>query len=577
MTVVEELVSVLGLEIGEGALATLAKFRSAVTQGLAGVGGIVAALGAAFAGTVVSTAELGAEMLKVSNQIGISTDAVQELKYAADATNVSFESLTVGLKFLSKNAAEGGDASKRISEALGGVSMRNANGELKTADELLEAFADKIVSIKDPIEQVKVAMHGMHGQSGVEKMPLLKLGGAGIRKLREEARDLGAVLSKDTIVASDRFYKSLMKLKYAVMGVRNEVGTPFIDDFSDAIEWMTDRVRKARVWFMALTKTIRDLGQRFARIIEVGKQAFEIISKFITQMRLDKLADTVHWVELLEAALIGVATIAVIGAGATLASWLLAAAPFILIATLIGLIVDDIAHFVTGGDSVLGMADKWARRFDPKDAPEIKFFKALLALLFDLGDPAKWRRVGEAAIEGFMPLTEWAAKVRNIEPLKTIIDIVSGATTVGQKLSDGINRKIFGNGSDKSLFDPMAAPQPDFGSKPKDKAALEKYMQDHAFGNKPQDKDWRAKNLHDFGESPKDKAWREQQQHDAAIEDFRKSAQDRHAKNIEDFRQSITLHVHGANDPSDPEWAKKVQEIVDRANSDARAAISGGS
>lgn len=561
MTVVEELVSVLGLEIGENALSNLTKFRSAVTTGLAGIGGMVAALGAAFAGTVVSTAHWGVEVNKVAQQIGISTDAVQELKYAADATNVSWESMTVGLKFLSKNAAEGADASIRISEALGGVEMRNANGQLKTADELLEAFADKIAAIKDPIEQVKVAMHGMHGQSGVEKMPLLKLGGAGIRKLREEARDLGLVLNKETIDASDRFWKSLNKLKFALMGVRNEVGSPFIDDFTEALDDAAHIVRGTRIWFMELAKTIRDLGQRFGRVIEVGKHAFEVVRKFAMDNKLDKLADAVHWVELLEAAMVGIAVIGVASAGSVAASWLLAAAPFLLIATLIGLIVDDIAHFLTGGESVLGMADKWSRAFDPKDSNLIKLLKAALSFLFDLGDPAKWRRVVEAvkavggdvrkAIFGEDGIGGWFGKDPNDPSLRgTQHDprAVGGRVPVEAMTEEEF--KAFAAKQNTPTFRKGHDPVPLSGD---EQASAERYLQKLGMLKK-------GAKISDLTEDER-----------ASAADFLKG------KGLMAPYGVFNIHIHGADDPSDPAWQQKVRDVVDTAHSDTKAAITGGS
>lgn len=396
MTVVEELVSVLGLEIGDNALSTLSKFRAAVTQGLAGVGGIVAALGAAFAGTVVSVANLGLEIDTTSRKLGMGTDALQEYRYAADVTNVGIESLMTAMKFLSKNAAEGGDASKRILDGFNGIAMHDAKGNLKTAEVLFEDLADKIAATKDPIEQVKLAMHALHGQSGTEVLPLLKLGKKGIQDLREEAEALGYVLDKKTIESSKRFHVSLTRLKYALMGVRNEAGTPFIDDFSDAFDWMTERVRSAREWVQGFTKDIRDLGQRFGRVGETIKKTFSEIRKFVEWASLDKIAGAIDWIKLFEAALIGVATVATVSAAATAAAWVLAAAPFIILATLIGLIADELAHFATGGDSYLGDLVKWANEFNPEDSNVIKFFRTAIALLLDFTDPAKWARARDA-------------------------------------------------------------------------------------------------------------------------------------------------------------------------------------
>lgn len=558
MTVVEELVSVLGLEIGENALATLSQFRTAITKGLAGVGGMVAAIGAAFAGTVVSTAHWGAEIQKVSQQIGISTDAVQELKYAADATNVGWETMTVGLKFLSKNAAEGADASIRISEALGGVSMRNANGELKKADELLEAFADKIASIKDPIEQIKVAMHGMHGQSGVEKMPLLKLGGEGIRRLREEARDLGIVLNKDTIAASDKFNKALVRLKFALMGVRNEVGAPFIADFTDGLNVLAHAARGTRVWFQELAKSIRDLGQRFGRIIDVGKHAAEVVRKFLRDNKFDQLASSVHWLELFEAALVGIAAVSLTSAAAVAGGWLLAAAPFIIIATMIGLIVDDIAHFVSGGESVLGMAEKWSHAFDPNDSPMIKFFKNALSLLFDLGDPAKWKRVGTSAKEAMLDIFYPTGAMERL--YKEHPELLTGTQNDPRLGVYPGSRSPGGEGIPESVRNQM--PQGTW-----DDWARKQQM--------PKGGIWRPSRSGEFrnDKTVSTEEWDKLRREEAETQQRAYEQRMRDAAAL----PPVIVNIHGASDPTDPRWVEKVQEIVNKAKSDAKAAISGGS
>lgn len=603
MTVVEELVSVLGLEIGEDALATLTKFKTAVNAGLAGVGGIVAALGAAFAGTVYSVAEFGNEMSITALKLGVSTDALQEMKYAADLSGVSFESLTTAIKFLSKNAGEGSDAAKRVFEAFSGVAMRDAKGNLKTADVLLEDFADKIAKTKDPIKQVELAMHALHGRSGAELLPLLKQGKEGIQRLRQEAQDLGLVLDTKTIASSRRFEISLKKLKNSLFGIRNTLGAPFIDDFADGLDYVTEKVYSARIWFQTLTVYIRELGQRFRRVVEVMKAAGDGIHKFVLAMKLDQIADAIDWVHLLEAALIGVAAIATVSALATAASWLIAAAPFLLIATLIGLIVDDIAHFVQGQDSVLGRAQEWAKRFNENDAPEIKFFKSLLGLLFDLGDPNKWNRVGKAAKDGFFPFVEWLAKIRQEEPLKTILDLITGQSHISQDVGDAIQKK----------FELSRAKSPGEIAQIEDKYAYMKAARngDQAGMNKSaNDMKWdasREKFRKPFEVSDKERsamseeqwaAWVRQQQGASQYDRFKrgKSYSDAggelsamHARGeipekawdmmkkqqgaqMTPVHQEIEIHIHDATDPQ--KVAEHVRRELDNAHSDAKAAIA---
>lgn len=441
MTVVEELVTVLGLEIGPGALTALSKFQAAVKNGLAGVGGIVVAAAAAFAGVTVSVAELGVETSRTAIKLGITTDAVQELRYAADISNVSFEALTTGMKFLSKNVAEAAMGSTTLSAQLAGIPLHDTNGRLKTADELLVALSAEFVKIKDPIKQTDVAVR-LLGRSGTELIPFLKQGPEGIAKLRQAAHDMGVVLDEKTIEASKRFNFALKELKWSLFGLRNDMGAPFIDDFTHGIEWATKKLADFRKHTQDIVAWIRELGQRFGRIIEAGRMFADVLGRISAALKLDGIIKAVDWANLLQAAFIGVAAVGVTSAAVTAASWIVAAAPFLLLALLIGLIVDDIAHFVTGSKSMLGEADKWAKRFDPTDSPEVRFFRTLLALLFDLGDSKKWERVYEAAKHAFGPLMDDLNGFMKGPIGKLLVGDVGGATSQAlDPLKNAIQKK----------------------------------------------------------------------------------------------------------------------------------------
>lgn len=408
MTVVEELVSVLGLEIGSDVMSTLAKFQATVSQGLAGLATLGGVAAAAFAGVVVSVAHVGDEIGNMSEQLGVSTDALQELKYAADQSDVSFDTLTTSLKFMSKNAFEAASGSKEAMEAFAGVSLRDANG-LKDPAELLMTVVDRFQQLKDPIQQTNLAMK-IFGRGGVAMIPMLKAGGEELRAFMEDAHALGYVLDKETIEAADRFDKSFKRLRSSLEGVRNKLGAPFVDAFGRAMFALSEIIRKNLLpWIeKRLVPALQEIGRRFGAIIDVvgalGSELASIGSKLMNNPIVKAIAELVGSavdMETLKAAVIGLGVVLVATGLAAAASWLLAIAPFIALAVLIGLIVDDIRAFVQGGNSVIGMVDKWSRAFNPDDSPVIRFFKSAIALLFDFTDPAKWSKFGAAAVDAF--------------------------------------------------------------------------------------------------------------------------------------------------------------------------------
>lgn len=406
MTVVEELVSVLGLEIGSDVMSTLAKFQATVSEGIAGLATLGGVAAAAFAGIVVSVAHVGDEVGNMAEQLGVSTDALQELRYAADQSDVSFDTLTGSMKFLSKNAYEAATGSKEAMEAFAGIPLRNANGQLKTADQLLFATADRFRELKDPIKQTNLAMK-VFGRGGMAMLPMMKASQEELEGFIDDAHELGYVLDKETIAASDRFDKSWKRLRSSLEGVRNRLGAPFVDGFGKALNGLANIIRDKVLPFASrLAVALQDAGKRIGYVMDVlvsiGQAIMNIGSRLMDNpiMRaIGELVGSVNGMYLLEAAVIGLSAVLVTTGLAAAASWLLAVAPFVLLAVLIGLIVDDIRAFIDGQDSVIGRVQKWAKAFDPNDSPVIRFFKTALDLLFDLTDPAKWSKFATAAVE----------------------------------------------------------------------------------------------------------------------------------------------------------------------------------
>src|SRR6185312_8853517 len=100
--VVSELVAKLGLEVDE----TTFKAAESLIHGLkGGLFGIVAAAGAVVGGMLEmgrETANAAFEADKLATRMGVSTDAAQELSFAAEAVGASTESLTTSMFHMSR-------------------------------------------------------------------------------------------------------------------------------------------------------------------------------------------------------------------------------------------------------------------------------------------------------------------------------------------------------------------------------------------------------------------------------------------------------------------------------------------
>ena len=179
------------------------KDLSVVSMGFDKLGGAAAAFLSVAAiqqlGVAVRDAanKLG-DLKDASEAIGITTDALQELQYAAQLSGVSADVLQGSLQKLTKNlgdAAMGGTSAKKSLDELG-----LSGSELSTIplDQALSRIADKLAAVENPAQRATLATD-LFGKSGLAMVNMLADGSAGLEAMAAEAQSLGVVINRDVI------------------------------------------------------------------------------------------------------------------------------------------------------------------------------------------------------------------------------------------------------------------------------------------------------------------------------------------------------------------------------------------
>ena len=223
----KEVFAAFGIEIDSKKLDEADKKIDSFIGKLEGVGKAlvtgVAAVG--FASFVKSLADTGDALNDASNRLGIGTDALQELSFAADQSGARIENLTTGLLLLNDKVGDAlinktGESAKAFEKY--GISLRNASGEVKTADELFSDYADRIGEAKTDQEKLTIAVDAF-GKQGRTLLPLLKEGSSGINAMRKRAQELGEGFSKDAVKAGDDFNDSLTGMSRVIQTLRGRL------------------------------------------------------------------------------------------------------------------------------------------------------------------------------------------------------------------------------------------------------------------------------------------------------------------------------------------------------------------
>src|SRR5690606_12423463 len=189
-----------------------------------------AAAAAAFAGAatavsvaVMRTVNTADQIGKVAERLGVNVRYLQEMRHAAEMSGMAVANFDMALRrFIrrSSEAAQGTGAAKGAFEELG-ISLTDGNGRLKNSEVLLNEVADALRNVKDPADERRLAFK-MFDTDGAAMINLLNEGSAGMEALRQQARDLGIVMSEETIEAASRFNNNLDLLRKTGEGLTTQ-------------------------------------------------------------------------------------------------------------------------------------------------------------------------------------------------------------------------------------------------------------------------------------------------------------------------------------------------------------------
>jgi len=239
----------------------LTKPLAGLGQSFGGVGDSVKRLGASFADVakplgaltaafsvagIIESAkhfiEYGGGMADTASKYGAAAKSLYEWSYAAEQSDVSQESLLTGVKRLNRalsDVARGKNKDLPILFQHLGISMKDADGHLKTTEQLMPDIADAMQKLHSPIARSTLATMAF-GKAGEELIPFLENGSADLKANAEEAQKLGLVLDTKATSAAKRFGDSITRLVRSFSGLQNSIGSAIIPALQPLIDMFTD-------------------------------------------------------------------------------------------------------------------------------------------------------------------------------------------------------------------------------------------------------------------------------------------------------------------------------------------------
>jgi hypothetical protein len=194
-------------------------------------GGMIAtALGAGtFVGFIKSQIDAADALNKTSQKVGIATDELSKLQYAAKLSDVSTEDLSSNLIRLNKSIAETARGTGEAQNAFAamGISVKNTDGSIKNTSQVLSEIASKFASYEDGANKSALAT-AIFGKSGAQLIPLLNQGASGIANMGKELERLGGVIMPEAAKRAEEFNDNITKIKTSVGAAGIEIANSLL-------------------------------------------------------------------------------------------------------------------------------------------------------------------------------------------------------------------------------------------------------------------------------------------------------------------------------------------------------------
>ena len=185
------------------------------------------------------------EIMTMSKQTSMSTQALQEYKYMATLTDTSLETIIGSLTKLTKNMASAKEGSGAAAEAFAtlGVSVTDElTGELRDTNAVFDEAITALGSIQNETERDALAMQ-IFGKSAKDLNPMIEEGGDALAEFRKEASDVGYVLDEETLDKLTEVQDGFDRLGLAADSAKNQIGAsigefilPYLNELVGAVQ-----------------------------------------------------------------------------------------------------------------------------------------------------------------------------------------------------------------------------------------------------------------------------------------------------------------------------------------------------
>ena len=214
-----------------------------IQKGLEALASKLVEIGKAMIELGFNAASLADELNTLSATTNLSTQTLQELRYAAAFVDVEESTLTGSLSKLTKtmySASTGSRSARKAFKDLG-INIYNADGSLRSSYDVFLEMIDALGQIDDEVTRDGVAM-SVFGKSRQQLNPLINAGSEALNAYAQEAQNVGYVLDQDTLDALNSVNDEVDRMKLQWEALKNQLGADVAPVLHELIQVLKDVV-----------------------------------------------------------------------------------------------------------------------------------------------------------------------------------------------------------------------------------------------------------------------------------------------------------------------------------------------
>ena len=255
---------------------------------------------ATFAYNAALSAGKAAEQFdQLSQRTGVAVDALQGMQVALAREGLEASSLAQSFRVLSGHMVGVSAGTAKSLELFDKLGISIDTVETGTGA-LMSAIADKFQGMADGAEKSRLAVQ-LFGRSGMQLIPILNQGSAGLDAAMRKAAEFGLILTKTQQTDLKVFDDAMDDLGSAVKGFTAQVGAAFAPSLTALVKALTQAVVYAKDVFNLFADAGEKLSIRLSALATVWQLvaqnlfSFNVLSKDAWSNTLDHIKSVNDW------------------------------------------------------------------------------------------------------------------------------------------------------------------------------------------------------------------------------------------------------------------------------------------